>query len=174
MPMEFAGADYLMLLAEVAVALAGFTGVVTVFTRRSGDESLPSFKDTLAEYRLRMMLESALMVLFFALLPFAFFAMDFPQDSFWILGSALFGVAILAWVLLQNRRLKRLKPKEKAGINPGMVWGLRVVSPAMAVVLILNSFQVILPGTAGAYIAVATYNIMVAGLAFLLLIFHTE
>ena len=75
----------LLTLAELAVALAGFAGVVTAFQRRARPWTRHD------SMRLWNMLRFALALLFFALLPLAWVAAD--SDP-WVICTALLGLTV--------------------------------------------------------------------------------
>ena len=76
--------DLLQTLAEVSVALAGFSGVVTVFGRRHTGEW-----DSADRLHLSFMLETSFAVLFLSLLPFALLAVELSPRSTWTIMSGV-------------------------------------------------------------------------------------
>jgi hypothetical protein len=84
-------AGTLQIFAEVAVALAGFTGVVAAFSRR-GDAGWTPF----AYFRFRVTLEAALAALLLALTPLTLHALGLPPLVLWSMSSGLFlGVVVV-------------------------------------------------------------------------------
>ena len=95
--------DLLQTLAEVSVALAGFSGVVTVFGRRHTGEWDPADRLTLS-----FMLETSLAALFLSLLPLALLAAELSPRSTWIVMSgvlAAFLVVVDGAAISRYRRL---------------------------------------------------------------------
>jgi len=90
-------ADLLQTLAEVGVAIAGFTGVVVVLGRRArGDWSPPEIQ------WLHMLLLSSLSVVFFALLPVVLENAGLLPSGVWRLSAgflavACAGIMVLGW-----------------------------------------------------------------------------
>ena len=90
-------ADLLQTLAEVGVAIAGFTGVVVVLGRRArGDWSPPEIQ------WLHMLLLSSLCVVFFALLPVVLENAGLAPALVWrpsagFLAVACAGIMVLGW-----------------------------------------------------------------------------
>ncbi len=97
-----ASAEVLTVLAEIAVALAGFTGIVVAFRQQGNHEFLPH------EYvRLQYMLVAACALLFFALLPFLPHYLGLSHPSAWGVSSGMMCVGLLALAFaghLQTRR----------------------------------------------------------------------
>jgi len=86
------GSDILQTLAEVGIALTGFTGIVVALRGRVG-ESLSGF----ASVRFRILLIASLASVGFALQPFFFFHIGLAPDVIWSTCSAivcLFMVAV--------------------------------------------------------------------------------
>ena len=80
--------DILLTVAELAVAFGGFATLAGVLGRpRSADAAYMNAT------RLRGMLESALLALAFALIPFVPLLFGFSQDASWRLAAAVFLVA---------------------------------------------------------------------------------
>ena len=88
----------LELLAELSIAVLGFSGVVAVLGRRaSGDWS------DLDGLRFRVMVRVAALVLALSLLPFPFRSAGFSESSVWGWSS---GIGTLVYALLTVRSLK--------------------------------------------------------------------
>ena len=78
------GSDILQTLAEVAIALAGFTGIFVALRDRSG-QPLSGY----ALVRFRIMLMASLAAVAFALLPFLFFHNGISPSATWSICSAV-------------------------------------------------------------------------------------
>jgi hypothetical protein len=78
------GRDILQTLAEVAIALAGFTGIFVALRDRSG-QPLSGY----ALVRFRIMLLASLAAVAFALLPFLIFHIGFSPSATWSICSAV-------------------------------------------------------------------------------------
>ena len=105
-------ADHLTTIAEVAIALAGFSALIVLLGGRSGSA------DPRADaVRLRYMLESSLLVVAFALFPFIPATLGVVPDLVWrISGGAFLIVDIAFWILAykRNRDLRALlTPSER-------------------------------------------------------------
>ena len=99
--------ETLRTLAEVAVALTGFTGIVAILGRRAGGEWSP-----LELLRLRMLLETSLGVLFLSLLPVLFLTLRPSKESLWCVCNSLQGVLHLGGAVLLYFRVSRLEPSQ--------------------------------------------------------------
>ena len=99
--------DTLLTFAEIAVALAGFTGLVSVMGRRER-------QDTARQadwFRLRLMLEVALRNAAFALLPIPFLDLAQSETMIWRIASGIYLLAVPAHILL------RLRQNSKAAVG---------------------------------------------------------
>jgi hypothetical protein len=109
-------AEALSVLAEVSVAFAGFSGIVTVFRRRNPGDWSP-----LDRFRFRFMVEFSLATLFLALAPFFASELGLSERGVWSLCSALLAVGGGVYLGRASLRVVRLL----AGGEP--------VSPGVAV-----------------------------------------
>ena len=97
------GADALTTIAEVAVGLAGFSGVVAVLGRQPGEFS------RVEAGRLVVLLLSSLGALFFALIPFALFPLGLNPVSVWRTTSGLVAVFALSHIAISYTELRRVR-----------------------------------------------------------------
>ena len=95
------GASILQTMAEVSVALAGFTGVVAAFGQRRGHWAAI---DTL---RFRVMLLTSLAALVFSILPFAIHHMGAEPTTTWAISSGLLASYFVIIALVDSRRLRQ-------------------------------------------------------------------
>jgi hypothetical protein len=87
-------ADFLFVTAEIAAAFVGFASVVAVLGQRAtGDD--PS----LDAFRLRGMIQTGLLVVISALLPYLFHSAGFAGARLWRISSALVLVAGAAFLI---------------------------------------------------------------------------
>lgn len=137
------GIDELLAIAEIAVALIGFSGLIFVF--RSRDITELEARDLSA---IAMIVSAGALALTFALVPVPLSHLGLPEPTFWRLCSALFGVTLLGSVLvfaLVNRRLARSGHAERTPV-------LNRVTPllafATAVLLLAAGLGALPPGPA--------------------------
>ncbi len=91
--------DTLLTLAEIAVALAGFSSLVTVLDRNPDPASRVQVRN-----RLQMMLEIGLRNAGFAVIPIPLLAAGYSGPTVWRMMSALYLIAMLAHIGLQRSR----------------------------------------------------------------------
>lgn len=138
-----ASVDVLTVLAEIAIALAGFTGIVVAFRLQRPDEFLPH------EYvRLRYMLVVACVLLFFSLLPFLPHYFGLSESSVWIVSSGVMCVGLLLLGFMSHLNTRRDPVLSKSRWTICYIVG-SIVFSAFA---LLNVFGVGPPGP-GFYLA---------------------
>ena len=79
----------LIVVAEVAIALAGFSSIVIALRGRRDDTT------SFAYIRLWRLIETSLATVAFALLPFALYHLDITRPQLWRTASACFGAYVL-------------------------------------------------------------------------------
>jgi hypothetical protein len=102
-------------VAEVAIALAGFSGVVVVF-RRSGDPWLPEDR-----FRLTMLILSSLATAAFAFLPLVLWEIAGTEHQVWRASSALwsiYGIWLIGWTRSYDARLRAEDPALRERVSP--------------------------------------------------------
>lgn len=100
--------DFLATVAEVALGLAGFSGVMTAFMQRPG-----RLTDTEA-YRIAVLLGASLGAMFLALVPLALLQFDFDRGRVWQGAAwAMIGYGAIAGTvyLRASRRVARHAPE---------------------------------------------------------------
>ncbi len=95
--------DSLHLIAELAVAVAGFASLVAVIGRRQGRD-YPHWDAA----RLGSMLETSLLVIAFSLLPLLPFKAGLSAEFSWRISAGVFAVSGVALALHQGRRARKL------------------------------------------------------------------
>ena len=110
--------DLLQTLAEVSVALAGFSGVVSVFGRRHTGEWDPADR-----LHLSFMLETSLAVLFLSLLPFALLSVELTPRSTWTIMSSVLAAFLVMAFGAATYRYRRLSSGDQR-MAVGRVYGI--------------------------------------------------
>ena len=106
----------LTVLAEIAIAIAGFSGIVAGVGRRAGSEW------TVADrLRLSMLLQISLTVAFFSLFPLVLASADIDSTYVWQISSASWLVAIVVSFSFARRRVILEKPFRSASRKTSMV-----------------------------------------------------
>jgi hypothetical protein len=112
-------------LAEVAITLAGFSGVVVVFRLRGAHSWSPT------ELRiLWLLIGDSLLVLFFSLLPFPLALANWSHDALWGFCNALLGSWFIVGDLLALRGERRDRAAQQLLTVP-------VITPILYVVVIV-------------------------------------
>ena len=128
--------DILLTVAELAVAFGGFATLAGVLGKpRSADAAYMNAS------RLRGMLESALLALGFALIPFVPFLFGFSQDTSWRIAAAVFLVANCIRIFSLYRRFASIRA---AGASMG--WLVIVLAAQAASIFALLCVAVGLSG----------------------------
>ena len=123
-------AEALASLAEVSVAFAGFSGIVTAFRRHN-----PGEWSHLDRFRLRFMVEFSLATLALSLFPFFVSEFGLPESEVWRLSSLRLGGGALFYLI---RSVVRLRPLVVAGEPVSR--GLAFVSIAVGIVITVSAF----------------------------------
>jgi hypothetical protein len=75
------GGDVLTTIAQLAMAVTGFSGIVIVFKRQPGQLS------DLERFRISLLVSNSLAAVFLSLLPFAFFHFGWRDETIWRMAS---------------------------------------------------------------------------------------
>ena len=126
--------DLLQTLAEVSVALAGFSGVVSVFGRRHTGDWDPADR-----LHLSFMLETSLAVLFLSLLPFALLSVELSPRPTWTIMSGVMAAYLVVTFGAATYRYRRLSRDQRTGL--GRIYGFAMTLGDSSVV-ILQLFNV--------------------------------
>lgn len=123
--------ETLTALAEVSVAFAGFSGIVTAFRRRS-----PGEWSDLDRFRFRFMVEFSLATLLLSLLPLILAEMGLAEPRAWSVASFLLGAGALAYLTRSILWLRRLAaanaPVSRALAVVGIGVGIAVSAAGLA------------------------------------------
>ncbi|MDX1649741.1 MAG: hypothetical protein R3263_07785 [Myxococcota bacterium] len=114
-------AEALSVLAEVSVAFAGFSGIVTVFRRRN-----PGDWSALDRFRFRFMIEFSLATLFLSLAPFFAAELGLTEPRLWTACSLLLAVGAGIYLVRTTRRVRRLMAAGEAVSPPVAMLSLAV------------------------------------------------
>ena len=150
--------EVLLTLAEVAVAFAGFSGVVAVFGRR--DPTSWSFADRV---RFSSLVASSLSLLLLCILPFTLLALQIPEESVWRGLSAFVAVYFIVSNVFFVRRMRAASASERAELT---VIVLRVFRTGQVLVVILSVYNAVLVGEFGLFLAALTWLLIQSGFLF--------
>ena len=113
--------DFLTSAAQIAVGLAGFTGVASAFS--NGPADVPP---AVQAERLRAMIEAALVAVIFSLTPMLLSDLQLPVEVLWRLASGCYLVAsVLTFTLILRRGFKVLRA---AQLTAQRSWGAVVAA----------------------------------------------
>lgn len=136
--MEAAGA--LETLAEVSVALAGFSSILVALRRGPAEPSRGAGSD------LFMVVGGSLLVTLFSLLPLALHHLGLGPQALWRFQSILLAVVLaISWLIILRLRANLLG----AGLRPSFPTfsAIAVHSPLLLVIfLLLSAFDLLVPG----------------------------
>ena len=126
--------DILFILAELAVALAGFSAVIGVLSSRRDSADL-----TVNALRLQVMLETCFMVAAAALLPVLLDKFNISHSALWRGASALFLCIAIPFEFIAHKRTKDLPKMTLNKMNVNTVnWALSLGADLLLVVILIN------------------------------------
>ena len=149
--------DVLLTIAEVAVAIAGFSSLVTVLGQRDRRAAVDIA-------RLRSMLIYSALAVLFALFPFAVNALGGNASVGWRISSAVFGVSLIAYARWVLRIIAELKSSGAPVFATRHL--VRVIIWLTILVLFLNIFVSTPDLNAGLYLLGLLAVVSVAGFMF--------
>jgi len=137
----------LQTLAEVSIAVVGFTGIVAVYQRVNDAQS------ELARWRVYTVLTSSLIALFFSTVPVGIAQLGVPEPELWRLCSGALVLGYLGFYADLLRTRKRLSPTSLAPIaaHPWYSRILTSVSFALVGLLALNASAALFIPRTGLY-----------------------
>lgn len=100
--------DYFQTIAEIGIALAGFSGLLVTLRRREGP------MDDTRKFRLRILLAMAFGALFLSLVPDMLMSLDLGEILAWRLSASVmlvFNAVFVAWLVLAAKQIMRLAPE---------------------------------------------------------------
>ncbi len=151
--------DILFLIAELAVALAGFSAVIGVLGSRSGRSDI-----RVDGLRLQVMLETSLFVAAAVIVPAILDRFGIASHAVWRISSAIFLVYQIPGEFVSARRTKKMPEMTVSRLNVNTLnWALSIGADLVALGVLLDLF-----GTrAAAWYIVAVFALLVmSGLLF--------
>jgi|SRR5215472_3042952 len=132
--------EVLSTAAQIAVALAGFAGVVVVFRRGSVHEWSP-----LDKFRLRLLLSNSVLPLAYALFAMFLLAMKPPPESTWRWCSGFAAICQIPFAITSIRRTRTLSPTDFKDVRKIVFYPLFGLASAVLLLqfynlAVLNSF----------------------------------
>ena len=148
--------ETLLTLAEIAVALAGFTGIVGALGQRSAGADR-----ALGWLRLRAMLEVSLRNAAFAILPLPFLGFAGDETLVWRIASGAYLVTVVAYIVF--RRTRSAGPAESSTLSGPFLSLL----PVSLLACLANVFGLAGPNAFSLYLLSLVLGLVTAGLLFL-------
>ena len=128
-------ADVLLVIAEISVALVGFTGIIAVFRQRGISSWQPQ-----TAYRFKFMCWNAFNAMAFALVPFVPYNVPEVSAWTWQISSTLFALANLSLVWLTWSGARNLPPEFASQLSRGWMITYQSGSLIMVALLLANAF----------------------------------
>jgi uncharacterized membrane protein len=118
--------DVLLTIAEISVAFAAFTPLITVFQRRGGYHWGEA-----DAWRFWKIIAYSFCILFLALFPIALDWLDLPDRLLWGVSSATLAVLLVAFYTVSLRKLYRLSDRQRVRVSSGLVRLLQAAAPTV-------------------------------------------
>lgn len=155
-------------LSEVAIALAGFSGVAAALNLHG------QYTWSAREVRiLWFLVMDSFFVLFFSLLPIPLDLAGWSQEMLWSVCSALLG----SWFIIGNILAFKGEQKDRAASKSGhlprimpILYAILVLAVVIGVVLWLSAFNILVPASQAVYVAGLIALVAFAAVEFLFFI----
>ncbi|HEU0297419.1 MAG TPA: GNAT family N-acetyltransferase [Anaerolineales bacterium] len=155
-------------LAEVAVTLAGFSGVVGAFRLRGIHAWSPT------ELRvLWLLIGDSFLVLLFSLLPIPLVLADWSQDAVWGFCNALLGlwfIVVDLLVLREERRDRAARQLITVPVISPILYVLMVAAAGVGIALLLSAWDLVVPRGQAIYVLGLIVLLAFAALEFMFFI----
>ncbi len=151
----------LEVFAEIAIAIAGFSGVVSAFSGSTGSKSTE-----LDRVRLNMLLQNSLVTAFFSLLPLVLFSTSLEVERIWGVTSGCWLIYTAANLFALGRRIRRMGPALDGMSRPLLSLSFSV----SALIVVLQAFNVAVLCLAWPHLAALLWGLMTASIFFVRLV----
>jgi hypothetical protein len=159
------GSDVLIVVAEVAIAFAGFSSIVAIFVRReSGGWTHQNV------LRLWQLLVYSLGAVFFALFPFVLFYCGLGGSSIWAASSALLGAFIAINTVLSLVTVLRALQEDESALSRAVVAAVSSLAVMALAVQVLNVLGVVFTRGFGGYLIGLLWLLVGSGFFFVRLL----
>jgi len=126
--------DFLFVLAELAVALAGFSAIIGVLSSRRESKELK-----VNALRLQVMLETCFMVAAVALVPIILDKFGVNNSFLWRIASAAFLCIAIPFEIVARNRTKHLPNMTLTKINVNTInWALSIAADLILVAILFD------------------------------------
>ena len=157
--------DVLLTVAEVAIALAGFSSVVAAFGRGAGHAW-----SAVDRFRLAQMLEHSLAAALFAFVPFCVSHLATDPAAIWATSSGLFAIFLVAETGLVVPRMRALG-SERESLRPWLSAIMALCAVAALLLQMANVFGFGFERQAGPYVIGLVLMLVASGAQFSRLLF---
>lgn len=161
--------DLLQTFAEVAVAFAGFSAVVSIFDRR-GSHDDPKVR----HFRVRVMVEYSLCVAVFAFVPYLLNAVLASDELAWRISSALLAAVWSVVGLTASRRARAIFGRSALTVAPFFSGAATALGYGGAAILLLNAVGVSLRTPGASYIVGLFFPLLQSALYFSRIVAHGD
>ena len=152
--------DVLFTVAELAVALAGFSAIIGVLSTRRGSIDLQ-----VNSLRLQVMLETCFMVAAASLMPVLLEQFGVASSVLWRTASAAFLCLAIPFEFIARKRTRGMPNLTLTKINTNTVnWGISIASD---LILIAILFGLVGPYPEAFYLLALLLQLVVAGIIFI-------
>jgi hypothetical protein len=152
--------DILFTFAELAVALAGFSAIIGVLSRRSESTNLKA-----NALRLQIMLETCFMVAVAALIPALFDKFRLDPAMIWRVSSAAFLCIAIPFEFVARNRTKGMPKMTLTKLNVNTInWALSLGADLVLIAIVLN---LVAAWSEAFYIVALFAQLAVAGILFI-------
>ncbi len=166
-----ADSDLLQTIAEIAIALAGFTGVVAFLGQRARGEWR-----AVDLFRFNQLLGSSIAALLFSFTPILLFRMGLSEPAAWRWSSGLIAAYLLGAILLSSRGLRRVPKHERTEIIPSVLFIIQAIIAAVFILQILSAAGIAYAGQSAPVLVALVWLLGFSAFQFvrLLRMLHTE
>jgi len=161
--------DLLQTFAEVAVAFAGFSAVVSVFDRRAEHDD-----PRIRHYRVRVMVEYSVCVVIFSFVPYLLNATLGSEELAWRISSLALTIAWSLVGLSASRRARRIHGRSALRAAPVFSALASSLGYAGATILVLNAFGFPIRAYGASYALGLFLPLLQSALYFLRIVVHGD
>ena len=156
--------DLLQTIAEIAIALTGFTGVVAVL----GERARGKWR-AVDLFRFNNLLTTSIAALFLAFVPILIHKLGAPELTAWRLSSGLAAAYILV-VFARGRSIRQLPQDQQVEIQRPVLGALFVIHAAVFLLLVANALGVAYSGESAPFLVALVWLLAFAAFQFVRLL----
>lgn len=161
--------DLLQTFAEVAVAFAGFSALVSIFDRRAESDD-----PRIRHFRVRVMVEYSLCVVVFSFVPYLLEATLGSEEIAWRVSSATLAIVWSVVGISSSRRARRILGRSSLAVAPAFSAIATALGYVGATILVLNALGISLRSSGASYILGLFFPLLQSALYFLRIVIHGD